>query len=226
MMSKKMPAEASPNMNTDLIDNITAFARKTGNALSYAELYEMIESFDLSEKEITALAVHLAERGINIVEERDPTQHDLEDDDLLQVEKESEYDDFAATDEVLIDSDDFEQKRNDHKELPLDDNVRMYFREIGKTPLLTKEEEVELAIRIEAGDVDAKKKLCESNLRLVVSIARKHLNKGLAFLDLIQEGNLGLMKAVEKFDYTKGYRFSTYATWWIRQCIIRGISNN
>lgn len=117
------------------------------------------------------------------------------------------------------------RKRNNQKELPLNDPVRMYFRDIGKTPLLTKEEEIELAIRIEGGDDEAKKKLCESNLRLVVSIARKHLNQGLAFLDLIQEGNLGLMKAVKKFDYTKGYKFSTYATWWIRQAIKRAIAD-
>lgn len=110
MMNPTMPVDTLPNMNTDLIDNIIAFARKTGNALSYAELYEMIESFNLSEKAITALVVHLAERGIDILEERDPTQHDLENDDLLQLEKESEYDDFAATDEVLVDSDDSEQK--------------------------------------------------------------------------------------------------------------------
>ena len=111
------------------------------------------------------------------------------------------------------------------KSLPTDDAVRMYLKEIGKVPLLTGAEERELAIRMEQGDEEAKKKLCESNLRLVVSIAKRYLNRGLSFLDLIQEGNLGLIKAVDKFDYTKGYKFSTYATWWIRQAITRSIAD-
>ena len=107
----------------------------------------------------------------------------------------------------------------------LEDHVRMYLKEIGKVPLLTAEEEVELAIRIEAGDEEAKQRLDEANLRLVVSIAKRYLGKGMQFLDLIQEGNLGLLKAVEKFDYRKGYKFSTYATWWIRQAITRAIAD-
>ncbi len=110
-------------------------------------------------------------------------------------------------------------------ELPVGDPVRMYLREIGKIPLLTPEEEVELAKRVEAGDEEAKKKLIEANLRLVVSIAKKYIGRGMLFLDLIQEGNLGLIRAVEKFDYRKGYKFSTYATWWIRQAITRAIAD-
>ena len=107
----------------------------------------------------------------------------------------------------------------------LEDPVRMYLKEIGKVPLLTADEEVELAKRMEEGDMDAKKKLAEANLRLVVSIAKRYVGRGMLFLDLIQEGNLGLIKAVEKFDYTKGYKFSTYATWWIRQAITRAIAD-
>ena len=107
----------------------------------------------------------------------------------------------------------------------LDDPVRMYLKEIGNVPLLTTEQEVELAKRVEAGDEEAKKQLTEANLRLVVSIAKKYVGRGMPFLDLIQEGNMGLMKAVDKFDYTKGYKFSTYATWWIRQAITRGIAD-
>ena len=107
----------------------------------------------------------------------------------------------------------------------LEDHVRMYLKEIGKVPLLTADEEVELAIRIEHGDEEAKQRLDEANLRLVVSIAKRYLGKGMQFLDLIQEGNLGLLKAVEKFDYRKGYKFSTYATWWIRQAITRAIAD-
>ena len=111
------------------------------------------------------------------------------------------------------------------KGISVDDPVRMYLKEIGKVPLLTAEEEVELAQRMEAGDEEAKKKLCEANLRLVVSIAKRYVGRGMLFLDLIQEGNLGLIKAVDKFDYRKGYKFSTYATWWIRQAITRSIAD-
>ena len=107
----------------------------------------------------------------------------------------------------------------------VEDHVRMYLKEIGKVPLLTAEEEIELAQRMEAGDVEAKQKLAEANLRLVVSIAKRHVGRGMQFLDLIQEGNLGLIKAVEKFDYRRGYKFSTYATWWIRQAITRAIAD-
>ena len=107
----------------------------------------------------------------------------------------------------------------------LEDHVRMYLREIGKVPLLTAEEEVELAHRIEMGDEEAKRRLNEANLRLVVSIAKRYVGRGMQFLDLIQEGNLGLLKAVEKFDYRKGFKFSTYATWWIRQAITRAIAD-
>ena len=111
------------------------------------------------------------------------------------------------------------------KDVKVGDPVRMYLKEIGKVDLLTKEEEIELAKRMEAGDEFAKQELAEANLRLVVSIAKKHIGRGMSFLDLIQEGNLGLIKAVEKFDYTKGYKFSTYATWWIRQAITRAIAD-
>ena len=109
--------------------------------------------------------------------------------------------------------------------ISIDDPVRMYLKEIGKVPLLSAEEEIELARRMEEGDENAKKRLCEANLRLVVSIAKRYVGRGMLFLDLIQEGNLGLIKAVEKFDYRKGYKFSTYATWWIRQAITRAIAD-
>ncbi len=111
------------------------------------------------------------------------------------------------------------------KNIAVDDPVRMYLKEIGKVPLLNAQEEIDLAKRMEAGDEYAKQKLCEANLRLVVSIAKKYVGRGMLFLDLIQEGNLGLIKAVDKFDWTKGYKFSTYATWWIRQAITRSIAD-
>ena len=146
--------------------------------------------------------------GINIDrEESDDEEPDLE--DLEEVEE-------IKLEEIDV---------NNIEGVSVDDPVRMYLREIGKIPLLTYEQEIELAKGVLAGDEEAKKKLSESNLRLVVSIAKKYVGRGMLFLDLIQEGNMGLIKAVEKFDYTKGYKFSTYATWWIRQAITRAIAD-
>ena len=132
-------------------------------------------------------------------------------------------------DDILIDEDDEVEVENIDLSVPdgisIEDPVRMYLKEIGKVPLLSAEEEIELAKRMELGDQEAKKRLAEANLRLVVSIAKRYVGRGMLFLDLIQEGNLGLIKAVEKFDYRKGYKFSTYATWWIRQAITRAIAD-
>ena len=133
----------------------------------------------------------------------------------------------VAIEEIKIDSKDEEENVEDVNpdNVAIDDPVKVYLKEIGRVPLLTPEEEVELAIKIKQGDAAAKKRLSEANLRLVVSIAKRYLGRGMQFLDLIQEGNLGLIKAVEKFDYTKGFKFSTYATWWIRQAITRAIAD-
>ena len=140
--------------------------------------------------------------------------------------------DSSADDDIILDVDDEpteEELENIELAVPdgvsIEDPVRMYLKEIGKVPLLTAEEEKNLAMRMENGDMDAKKRLAEANLRLVVSIAKRYIGRGMLFLDLIQEGNLGLIKAVEKFDYRKGYKFSTYATWWIRQAITRAIAD-
>ncbi len=140
--------------------------------------------------------------------------------------------DSDADDEIILDVDDEpteEELENIELSVPdgvsIEDPVRMYLKEIGKVPLLTADEEKELAMQMEAGDMEAKKRLAEANLRLVVSIAKRYVGRGMLFLDLIQEGNLGLIKAVEKFDYRKGYKFSTYATWWIRQAITRAIAD-
>ena len=140
--------------------------------------------------------------------------------------------DSSADDDIILDVDDEpteEELENIELAVPdgvsIEDPVRMYLKEIGKVPLLTAEEEKNLAVRMENGDMDAKKRLAEANLRLVVSIAKRYVGRGMLFLDLIQEGNLGLIKAVEKFDYRKGYKFSTYATWWIRQAITRAIAD-
>lgn len=151
--------------------------------------------------------------------------------DVLTINESGDEDDTLLIDDEIEDLENIEEidmasiDLSAPEGVSIDDPVRMYLKEIGKVPLLSSEEEVELAKRIEDGDEEAKKKLAESNLRLVVSIAKKYVGRGMLFLDLIQEGNLGLIKAVEKFDYRKGYKFSTYATWWIRQAITRAIAD-
>ena len=164
---------------------------------------DCFEDVDLDADQIDELYQSLEEIGIDIIDE--------------EVEDEAEEDTEKDTDDKNI--------KVDTSKIDVGDPVKMYLKEIGKIPLLTREEEVELAKRIEAGDELAKRELAEANLRLVVSIAKKYIGRGMSFLDLIQEGNLGLIKAVEKFDYTKGYKFSTYATWWIRQSITRSIAD-
>ena len=147
----------------------------------------------------------------------------------IDVLKISEEEDDVPDEEIMLDDVEDVDVENIDLSVPdgvsIEDPVRMYLKEIGKVPLLSAEEEIELAKRMEKGDEDAKKRLAEANLRLVVSIAKRYVGRGMLFLDLIQEGNLGLIKAVEKFDYTKGYKFSTYATWWIRQAITRAIAD-
>lgn len=158
----------------------------------------------------------------------EPSAEDLLDDDFVAFELEVESDDFSDDAADYADKSNKEKDRRKKKSTDnsiIDDSVRLYFKEIGKVSLLSAEEEIELAKGIESGDESARRKLCECNLRLVVSIARKFSNGSVSFLDLIQEGNIGLMKAVEKYDYRKGYKFSTYATWWIRQAITRAIAD-
>ena len=220
----------------ELASGIIELAKKSGNEVTYSEINSMLSDSNPDKDTLEEIYDVLESKGISIMETREPTDNQLEggddeDDDLLDIDDMEDADDLINDEEeekksgvVIKPSGEIEVSDN-AKNIPTDDPVRMYFKEIGKVPLLTAEEERELAIRIEQGDEEAKKKLCESNLRLVVSIARRYLNRGLSFLDLIQEGNLGLIKAVEKFDYTKGYKFSTYATWWIRQAITRSIAD-
>jgi RNA polymerase primary sigma factor len=168
--------------------------------LTYEEIMSSLEDVELDEDDIEKIYEIFTEMDIDIIEEdSDEEEDDDDDDDEL---------DLSIPQGVGI-----------------DDPVRMYLKEIGKVDLLTAEEEVDLAKRMEQGEMEAKRQLVEANLRLVVSIAKKYVGRGMLFLDLIQEGNMGLMKAVEKFDYTKGYKFSTYATWWIRQAITRSIAD-
>lgn len=184
--------------------SILALGRKKG-MVTYKEIMDTFEHVDLSPEEIDSVYEILTSRGIEIVPETDG-----EDDTV---------DDEPVTD------DDTEIEISVPEGIALDDPVRMYLKEIGRVPLLSSEEEVELAKRAQSGEELAKRRLAEANLRLVVSIAKRYVGRGMLFLDLIQEGNLGLIKAVEKFDYRKGYKFSTYATWWIRQAITRAIAD-
>ena len=195
------------------LQELVALARTKKNILEYKELQDFFESMSPSEQQYDRIIEYLEHKGIDVLQ-----ISDTDDDDALLLPDDSEFED--------------EQEENlDKLELSVpegistDDPVRMYLKEIGRIPLLTSEEEVELAKRMSEGDEEAKKKLAEANLRLVVSIAKRYAGRGMQLLDLIQEGNLGLIKAVEKFDYTKGYKFSTYATWWIKQAITRAIAD-
>ena len=174
--------------------------------MTYAELATKLDN--INPEQIDKVFDQFEEMGVDILKD------DFE-------EEEPDIEDLEEVEDIKVDDVNF----NVLDGVNVDDPVRMYLREIGKIPLLTYEQELELAKKVLEGDEDAKKKLSESNLRLVVSIAKKYVGRGMLFLDLIQEGNMGLIKAVEKFDYTKGYKFSTYATWWIRQAITRAIAD-
>ncbi len=206
--TKKKPAAASKNHSSEFIEALLSKGSKNGGTLTYGELVEALQDKDLSPDEIDDLYDVFSKKGIEIV---DDSNSDQVDDDI---EKDAEED----IEEIELDL-------SVPEGISIDDPVRMYLKEIGRVPLLTAEEEVALAKRMEQGDEEAQKRLAEANLRLVVSIAKRYVGRGMLFLDLIQEGNLGLIKAVEKFDYNKGYKFSTYATWWIRQAITRAIAD-
>ena len=216
-MPKKETGEATANERVEqAVEEIMKLSENTGNEITLAEIGEHLSMIKLNKDQIDEVYDLVEKNGISIVDTREPNGNELDD---------VEDEDDSADGVVLKNNGEIDVDATVPKSLPTDDAVRMYLKEIGKVPLLTGEQERELAIRMEQGDEDAKKKLCESNLRLVVSIAKRYLNRGLSFLDLIQEGNLGLIKAVDKFDYTKGYKFSTYATWWIRQAITRSIAD-
>ena len=198
----------SKSIASEKIAKLIAKAKKTGKNITYGDIAEQLGN--ASSEEMEKAFAEIEKNGIKISND---------DDDLDDLEPDSE--DLAEVEDIDVEDIDL----SDMDGVKIDDPVRMYLREIGKIPLLTYEQELDLAKRILNGDEKAKKKLTESNLRLVVSIAKKYVGRGMLFLDLIQEGNMGLIKAVEKFDYTKGYKFSTYATWWIRQAITRAIAD-
>ena len=206
-------AKVSARTIEEHVNAMITQGKKNGNVLSLTEVGDYLSKLNISKEEIDEIYDRVEKNGISLVGSREPNSEELADE---------EGDDDGV---VLTKTGEIDVEATVPKTLPTDDPVRMYLKEIGKVSLLTADEERELAIRMEQGDEEAKKKLCESNLRLVVSIAKRYLNRGLSFLDLIQEGNLGLIKAVDKFDYTKGYKFSTYATWWIRQAITRSIAD-
>ena len=187
---------------------------KNKRSITYQEISRLLENVELDKNQMDDLYDALMSMGIEIVSETDP-----EDYEIIAMEQEEDSEVESETE----DSEDLEASIP--KGVAVDDPVRMYLKEIGKVALLTAEEEIELAKRMEAGDEEAKRRLCEANLRLVVSIAKRYVGRGMLFLDLIQEGNLGLIKAVDKFDWRKGYKFSTYATWGIRQAITRSIAD-
>jgi RNA polymerase primary sigma factor len=194
---------------SERLQEMLAIAKKKKNILEYQEINDFFRDLELDADQFEKILDFLEVNNIDVLRITED-EDDVDDDIILDEEDEVEVEkiDLSIPDGVSI-----------------EDPVRMYLKEIGKVPLLSAEEEIELAKRMELGDVEAKKRLAEANLRLVVSIAKRYVGRGMLFLDLIQEGNLGLIKAVEKFDYRKGYKFSTYATWWIRQAITRAIAD-
>ena len=198
-------------MITKKLNELVELAKKKKNVLEYREINEAFKELNLNVKQLEMILEYLENKNIDVL--RVDVDDSADDSD----------DDFVPSEEDEVDVENIDLSVPDG--ISIEDPVRMYLKEIGKVPLLTADEEIELAKRMEEGDQEAKKKLAEANLRLVVSIAKRYVGRGMLFLDLIQEGNLGLIKAVEKFDYSKGYKFSTYATWWIRQAITRAIAD-
>ena len=199
---------------TKALLGLVDLAKTKKNVLQYGEINDAFKGLELTEDKMDLVLEYLEKQKIDIVN--------------AEVGVDNAEDLILDNDDIILDDEDEVEIIDDVDVLEgvsTEDPVRMYLKEIGNVPLLTTEQEVELAKRMEQGDEDAKKRLAEANLRLVVSIAKRYVGRGMLFLDLIQEGNLGLIKAVEKFDYRKGYKFSTYATWWIRQAITRAIAD-
>ena len=193
------------------LKNLVALAKKKKNILEIQEINDVFRDMELEPTQMDKVFEYLEANGIDVLQMNDDSS--VDDDDL----------EIMLSDEDEVDMEKIDLSVPDG--ISIEDPVRMYLKEIGKVPLLSAEEEIELAKRMADGDEEAKKRLAEANLRLVVSIAKRYVGRGMLFLDLIQEGNLGLIKAVEKFDYQKGFKFSTYATWWIRQAITRAIAD-
>lgn len=217
-MDEKVKENKNNLTNKQMAENSLIQKGKKKGMLTHKEILDTLECVELEPEEIDEFYQKLEDLNIDIIGDKE----EIEDIEIIE-----DPDDLISdVDETDIEADeDLKGDISIPKGVSVDDPVRMYLKEIGKIPLLTTEEEIELAKRMENGDEEAKRKLAEANLRLVVSIAKKYVGRGMLFLDLIQEGNLGLMKAVEKFEYKKGFKFSTYATWWIRQAITRAIAD-
>ena len=198
------------------LKGLMEMGKKKKNTLEYHEIQSYFQDMPISDDQMDKVLEYLEAHGIDVLR---ISENGNDVDDLLLLSD----DDINLDDEEEVDMENLDISVPEG--ISIEDPVRMYLKEIGKVPLLSAEEEIELAQRMEEGDESAKKRLAEANLRLVVSIAKRYVGRGMLFLDLIQEGNLGLIKAVEKFDYRKGYKFSTYATWWIRQAITRAIAD-
>lgn len=196
----------SKTLFKDKLGELLEFAKTKKNTLEYSEVSAYFKELNFDKSQIDKVVAYLEKNGVDVLQVIDDDEPD--DDLLLSADEDVVVDDLTVPDGINT-----------------EDPVRMYLKEIGNFPLLSIEEEIEVAKKMEAGDEMAKKQLTEANLRLVVSIAKRYVGRGMQLLDLIQEGNLGLIKAVDKFDYTKGYKFSTYATWWIRQAITRALAD-
>ncbi len=213
----------------EIEEKIVAKAKKNDNKILQSEIYDILNHYELEDDMIEQMMDYFNTAGVNVIEseEEEDEEEDLDDisDKDINLDEsenfEDDVDDFML-DEGVNDEDENDLLLNDVK---VNDSVKLYLKDIGKYPLLKPEEEPELAKRILEGDEEARAKLINANCRLVVNIAKHYVGRGMLFVDLIQEGNIGLMKAVQKFDYTKGYKFSTYATWWIRQAITRAIAD-
>ncbi len=214
--------EEKEKKSFDFLNDLAVKAKENKNAITTRQIDEYLDAIGFDKDNADEVYEALLAMGIEVETEVDPNLLLLNIDDIegdvVEVETDAEDIVLDETGEIDIDA-------TLPKGIAVDDPVRMYLKEIGKVPLLSAEEEIELAKRMEEGDEYAKQRLCEANLRLVVSIAKRYVGRGMLFLDLIQEGNLGLIKAVDKFDWRKGYKFSTYATWWIRQAITRSIAD-
>lgn len=215
-MEVKTPMEMNMGKFSEKLVELLELAKRKKNVLEYQEINDFFKDQPLDAEQTDKIFDFLEASGVDVLR---ITGNDV--DDTLILDDEVDIDGLDEEEEVELDKIDLSVPEG----VSIEDPVRMYLKEIGKVPLLSAEEEIELAKRMEQGDENAKKRLAEANLRLVVSIAKRYVGRGMLFLDLIQEGNLGLIKAVEKFDYRKGYKFSTYATWWIRQAITRAIAD-
>ncbi|MBF2463704.1 RNA polymerase sigma factor RpoD [Listeria welshimeri] len=207
MSDKTQNTKPVAELNVEQVKEALIEEGKKKGILTYAKIAARLAPFTLDSDQMDEYLEHVGEAGIEVSDDTD--DEDPDETELVKEETES----FDLTDMSVPPG------------VKINDPVRMYLKEIGRVDLLTADEEIALAKRIEAGDIEAKGRLAEANLRLVVSIAKRYVGRGMLFLDLIQEGNMGLMKAVEKFDFNKGFKFSTYATWWIRQAITRAIAD-